>query len=77
VEEKLDNDEIPNYITELNTVIAKQEKSSNKRIIPKLTNDKQDKFSNNLRYYNPLNILSILLINHINFLTKYSSGGLL
>jgi len=33
VEEKPDDDEIPNYITELNTVKAKQENSSKTRVI--------------------------------------------
>jgi hypothetical protein len=77
VKEKPDDDEIPNYITELNTVIAKQENSSYKRTISRLRTNKQVPVINNLRYFILFNILSILLIHHINFLTKYSSGGAL
>ena len=77
MEEKPDDDEIPNYITELNTVIAKQENFSNKRIIPKLTTNKQDPVSNNIRYSRLLNTLLILLTNYSNFSTKYLYGGVL
>jgi len=37
LEEKANDDEIPNYITELNTVIAKQDIASNPEIISKIS----------------------------------------
>lgn len=75
MKEKSDDDEIPNYVTGLKTVIANQENSSNKRIIPNLTNNNQDKLSNNIKYSRLLKTLPILLINRTNLLTKYLFGG--
>jgi hypothetical protein len=43
VEEKPDDDEIPNYITELNTVIAKQEITSKPEVITKIALTSQNK----------------------------------
>jgi hypothetical protein len=74
VEEKPDDDEITSYITGLNTVIAKQENSSNQNTIPRLKTNKQDTVPKILRY---LIILNILLINHLELLTKYLYGGVL
>ena len=77
MEEKPNDDEIPNYITELNTVRAKQENSSKKRTIPSLTTHKQDPISNNIKYSRLLNTLLIFLTNYSNFSTKYLYGGVL
>ena len=77
MEEKPNDDEILNYITELNTVRAEQEIASNKRTIPRLTTNKQDPISNNIRYSRLLKTLPILLINYSNYPIKYLSGGLI
>lgn len=74
MEEETSDDEIHYQIKLFLAVTTERKISSNKRIIPKLTNNKQDQISNNLRYSNPLNILSILLIIHIYFLINYSLG---
>ena len=77
MKEKPDDDEIPNYITELKTVIAKQENSSLKRTISRVRTYKHDPAINILRFFTILNISPILLINRPNLLTNYLFGGAL